>query len=147
MRCFAASAVAISTPASAYFMDEVRSRFPFGPYESGRTQLDFGDRQVGAAFTRTNSNTSIKLKCVEQTLPAHDSRMQDRVCVREKSFAHFARLPRARRRTERHINHHRLPDDIFARHASPEPAVVRIRTVVAHRDITIVGNVIRKLQL
>src|ERR1700722_9632630 len=147
MRCFTASAVAISTPASAYFMDEVRSRFPFGQYESGRTQLDFGDRQVGAAFTRTNSNTKYKLKCVEQTLPAHDSRVQDRVRVSEKSFAHFARFPRIRRRIERHINHHRLPDDIFSRHATPEPAVVRIRAVVAHCDITVVGNVIRKLQL
>jgi hypothetical protein len=39
MRCFAASAVAISTPASAYFMDEVRSRFPFDRPVAGRTQL------------------------------------------------------------------------------------------------------------
>src|ERR1700722_6437119 len=122
MRCFAASAVAISTPASAYFMDEVRSRFPFGQYESGRTQLDFGDRQVGAAFTRTNSNTSNKLKCVEQTLPAHDSWMKDRVRVSKKSLAHFTRFPRVRRRIQRHVNHHRLPDDIFARHTTPESA-------------------------
>src|SRR5262249_4433870 len=124
MRCFAASATAMSTPASAYFMDEIWSRFPVRPAQTGRTQLDFGDRQVGAAFTRTNSNTNNKLKRVEQTLPAHDARMQDRVRVREKSLAHFPWFPRIRRRIQRHVNHHRRPNNIFARHASPEPAVV-----------------------
>src|SRR5215472_8629772 len=94
MRCFAASATAISTPASAYFMDEVRSCFPCGQQKPGRTPLDYGDRQVGAALTRANSNTNNKLKRVEQTLPAHDSRMQNCVRVREESLAHFAGLPR-----------------------------------------------------
>src|SRR6202043_3749442 len=86
-------------------------------------------------------------KYMKQSSPSHATGMQDGVGIRKKTLANLPRLPRVRRRIQRHINHHRRPDNILARNAAPEAAVVRIAAVVAHHEITIVGNFIRCVKL
>src|ERR1700674_4744549 len=86
-------------------------------------------------------------KYMKQSSPSHATGMQDGVGIRKKTLANLPRLPRVRRRIQRHINHHRRPDNILARNTAPEAAVVRVAAVVAHHKITIVGNFIRRVQL
>src|ERR1700730_7004023 len=86
-------------------------------------------------------------KYMKQSSPAYAAGMQDGVGIRKKTLANLSRLPGVRWRIQRHINHHRRPDNILARNAAPEPAVVRVAAVVAHYKITIVGTFIRRVQL
>src|SRR5574340_441497 len=76
-----------------------------------------------------------RLKNVEQPPPANFAGMQQSIGVGEKALADFAGVPRFRRGIERHVDHHRRADDIVARHAAPEAAVVGILAVVAHGEI------------
>src|ERR1700751_889640 len=73
--------------------------------------------------------------------------MQYGARVGQESFANLAGLPGILRHVERHVNHDRRTDDVVARNAAPETAVVRVGTVVAHREITIVGNLVWKLDV
>src|ERR1035438_4653171 len=79
--------------------------------------------------------------------PAYFARVQDGARVREKTLADLPRFPSVGRYVERHINHDRRSDNVVARNATPKAAVIRIGTVIAHRKITIVRHVIRKLDV
>src|SRR3984957_4791601 len=88
-----------------------------------------------------------QLKYMKQSSPSHAAGMQDSVGVRKKTLPNLPWLPGVRRRIQRHINHHRRANNIFARNAAPEAAVIRVAAIVAHHEITIVGNFIRGVQL
>src|SRR5579863_10599500 len=79
----------------------------------------------------------------KEPLPANLAGMEERPRVRHESFANLARFPGIRPHVKRHINHHRCADDVFPRHTAPEAAVIGIRPVVAHREVTIVRNLVR----
>src|SRR5271154_3572298 len=81
-----------------------------------------------------------KLKCMKQSPPSHHAGMQYGARVGQESFADLTGLPGIRRHVERHINHDWRPDDVVARNAAPEAAVIRIRAIITHREITIVRN-------
>src|ERR1700680_2258341 len=85
-----------------------------------------------------------QLKYMKQSSPSHATGMQYGVGVRKKALPNLPGLPGIRRRIQRHINHHWRPDNILARNAAPEAAVIRVAPVVAHHKITIVGNFIRR---
>src|SRR5271154_501284 len=71
--------------------------------------------------------------------------MQKCVGVSKKTLTNLAGLPRFRRGFQRHVDHHRSADQILARHAAPKAAVHRVAAVVAHDEITMVGDHIRIL--
>src|SRR5438045_9626240 len=73
--------------------------------------------------------------------------MNQRASIREKAFANLAGLPSVLRDIQRHVDHHWGADDVAARNAAPEAAVVRIAAVIAHREITIFWNMIWKFQV
>src|SRR5580704_18518788 len=73
--------------------------------------------------------------------------MENRARIRQKSLANLPRLPSIGRHIQRHINHYRRPNNVLPRHAAPKSAVVRIRPIVTHRKITIVRNLVRKLDV
>src|SRR5260370_18446041 len=68
--------------------------------------------------------------------------MEERVGISEKAFTNLPRLPGFGRNVQRHVNHDGSADDIVARDAAPEAAVIGIAAIVAHGEITIVGNAI-----
>src|ERR1700722_10377610 len=82
------------------------------------------------------------LKGVEQALPAHRGGMYQHVGIGNKTVDDVTRLPCAGVRIYRHVDHYRGADEIFAGHTTPEAAVVRISSIVAHREITIIGNAV-----
>src|ERR1700736_4955057 len=84
-------------------------------------------------------------KYVKQSSPSHTTGMQDSVGIGKKTFPNLSWLPGIRWRVQRHINHHRRADNVLARNAAPEAAVIRVAAVVAHHKITIVGNFIRSV--
>src|ERR1700722_9822888 len=88
-----------------------------------------------------------QLEYVKQSSPSHAAGMQDSVGVRKKTLPNLPWLPGVRRRVQRHINHHRRANNILARNAAPEAAVIRVPAIVAHHKITIVGNFIWGVQL
>src|ERR1700694_3674859 len=88
-----------------------------------------------------------QLKYMKQSSPSHATGMQYGVGVRKKTLPNLPRLPSVRGRIQRHINHHRRPDNILARNAAPKSAVIRIAPVVTHHKVTIVRNFIRCVQL
>src|SRR5882757_9618793 len=90
---------------------------------------------------------TISLKSPEQSLPAHQAGMDQRIRVSKKALANLAGFPGVRRNVERHIYHHRRADYVFARHATPKAAVVGIAAIVAHHEITIVRNFDRGMQV
>src|SRR3984957_20862839 len=88
-----------------------------------------------------------QLKYMKQSSPSHTAGMQDRVGIRKKTLPNLPWLPGVRRRIQRHINHHRRANNILARNAAPEAAVIRVPAIVAHHKITIVGNFIRGVHI
>src|ERR1700693_3662087 len=88
-----------------------------------------------------------QLKYMKQSSPSHAAGMQDSVGICKKTLPNLPWLPRVRRRIQRHINHHWRPNNILARNAAPEAAVIRVAAIVAHYKITIVGNFIWGVQL
>src|ERR1700731_3707997 len=88
-----------------------------------------------------------QLKYMKQSSPSHATGMQDSVGVRKKTLPNLPWLPGVRWRIQRHINHHRRANNILARNAAPEAAVIGVAAVVAHHKITIVGDFIRRVQL
>src|SRR5713101_9325158 len=133
--CLASSATAIFTPASAYFMKDLsasisdrgarpRSRFAMRKSLERRG----GSRRLLQRETFPPGN----LECPENPLPADDARMEDGVRIGEEALANLSRLPGFGGDVQRHINQHRRADDIPARDAAPEAAVVGISAVVAH---------------
>src|SRR6266478_3323470 len=151
MRCLASSATAIFTPASAYFMRNLCASV--SATDSGKVR--------GPLFTSRNSfehrggrrrllPTAIayqdELKRVKNALPAHDPGMQKGVGIRKKTFANLAGLPGFGRNIQRHVNNHGRSDDVIARDAAPEAAIVGIRSIVTHNKITISGNFVRRVQ-
>src|SRR3984893_8424129 len=84
------------------------------------------------------------LKGVEQALPAYRGWMNHHVGIGNKTVDDVARLPCAGVCIYGHVDHHRSADEIFARNTTPEAAVVRISSVVAHRKITIVRHAVRE---
>src|SRR5258708_800826 len=81
---------------------------------------------------------------MEQAPPANGAGMEDAVNVRGEARAEIAGLPGVFRRIERHVNHDRSADDIFARNAATEAGVERVLAVVAHREITFRRYLVRK---
>src|SRR2546430_4656625 len=73
---------------------------------------------------------------MEQAPPANGARMEDAIYVCGEAHTEIAGLPGAFRRFERHVNHHRSANDIFARYTAPEAGIERILAVVAHGEIT-----------
>src|ERR1700756_384164 len=67
---------------------------------------------------------TVSLKSPEQSFPAHQARMHQRVRVRKKALANLPGLPGIRGDVERHVYHHRRADNIVARHRTPETAVI-----------------------
>src|SRR5450432_389374 len=67
--------------------------------------------------------------------------------VSEKTLARLAGFPGVGRHIEGHVDHHRRANDVVARNAAPEAAIVGIGAIVTHREITIVRNVIGKLDV
>src|SRR6267154_3137278 len=90
---------------------------------------------------------TISLKSPEQSLPAHQAGMDQRIRVSKKALANLAGFPGVGRNVERHIYHHRRADYVFAGHATPKAAVVGIAAIVAHHKITIVRNFDRRVQV
>src|SRR5712664_2520973 len=90
---------------------------------------------------------TVSLKSPEQSLPAHQARMYQRIRVSKKALANLAGLPGVGRNIERHIYHYRRTDNVFARHAAPKAAVIGIASIVAHHKITIVRNFERRVQV
>src|SRR6266436_9753112 len=139
MRCFTASATAISTPASAYFIEGLLSSVcPCGARNLLFSLENAYGRRRGAATPILVG--TVDLKCTEQSFPANQAGVHQRVRVGEKSLANLAGLPGVRRNVERHIDHHRRSDDVVARHAAPKTAVVRVAAIVAHHKITVGGH-------
>src|SRR5437879_7806036 len=142
MRCFAASATAMSTPASAYFMQVL---FAFVGYTGARKFLSFSFgrilvcRRAGSA-TLLHFAGDVTLKSPEQSLPANQARMHQRVRVGKKALANLPGLPSVWGNIERHIYHHGRADNVVARHGAPEAAVIGVSAVVAHHEIRIVWN-------
>ena len=58
------------------------------------------------------------LEYTKQPAPANFARMQSRVQISERAFHDLPRVPRAGRRIDRHIDHDRRSDNIFARNAA-----------------------------
>src|ERR1700733_9730867 len=87
------------------------------------------------------------LKDVEDALPTHRSWMDQHVGVGKETVDNVAWLPSFRVRIQRHVDHHRSADEVLPGNATPEAAVVRICSIVAHREITIVGNAIREYDI
>src|SRR5260370_2425112 len=125
--CLASFAAAMFTPASAYLMGELsvlnsisgaRSRASF---LCGR--LCLLPRRGRGAHCRLPLPYGIRLKQTEQSSPADAARMHQRIGIRKKTLENLPGGPRARRRIESHVNHHRLADQRLARHAAPIAAV------------------------
>src|ERR1700730_13799850 len=149
MRCFAASATAISTPASAYFM-KVLLAFVYRTRAPGFLSFSFGRSFCATGWVRRHLFVllgTLSLKSPEQSLPAHQTRMNQRVRVGKEALANLPGLPGVGRDVERHIYHYRRADNIFAWNAAPEAAVVRIAAIVAHHEITVVRNFVRLPQI
>src|SRR6266851_10450565 len=73
--------------------------------------------------------------------------MNQRAGIRKKSFANLAGLPGTGGHVERHIDHDRSTDDVIARDAAPEAAIVGIGAVVTHGEITVVRDAVRKAKI
>src|SRR5260370_34232473 len=73
--------------------------------------------------------------------------MQRGVRVSEETLANLPGVPRFGRNIQRHVNHDGSPDDVAARNAATEATVIGIATIVAHGEITIVGNAIGKFDV
>src|SRR3982074_1758796 len=129
--CFASSATAMFTPASAYFMRglfaSVSGLFLIGAPPPGRAPVTDGnslERRGGPRrLLPTTTVQQDDLKRPENPVPAHDSGMQEGIRVSKKSLANLPRLPGIRCGFQRHVDHHRRADQIFSRHTAPEPAV------------------------
>src|SRR5262249_909506 len=128
MRCFASSATAMLTPASAYFM----ACNPF-PGDLNFDTASIGRASGGGQWNGTSEN-------VKQTPPTNSAGMEDSVYVRREACAEIPRLPRAFRRFDRHVDDNRRSNDVLARHTAPEARVERILPVVAHREVTLWRN-------
>src|SRR5712664_40487 len=152
--CFASSATAMFTPASAYFMKDLfasvsglfsdrgaRCRAPVTDWNS--LERRGGSRRLLPATTVRQDS----LKSPENPVPAHDSGMQEGIRVGKKPLANLPRLPGIRCGFERHVDHHRRADHIFSRHTAPESAVHGITTIIAHDEIAILRNPVRKLHV
>src|SRR5260370_25335173 len=146
-----ASGRGMSPPASAYFIEGLLAFV----YRTGaRKFLSFSFRRSFCAtgWVRQHSfvfagDAQSKLKSPEQSLPAHQSRMHERIRVGTEALANLAGLPGVRRVVERHIYHHRRSNNILAWNAAPEPAVVGIAAIVAHHEIAVVRNIVRLPQI
>src|ERR1700676_5504854 len=139
MRCFAASATAIPTPASAYFIEVLLACVcrpgarDFLPFSFGRILAAAGRvRQLYFVLPGT-----ISLKSPEQSLPAHQAWMHQRVRIRKEALANLPGLPCVRRNIEGHVDHDGRADNVFARHGTPEAAVIGVPAVVAHHEIRV----------
>ena len=84
------------------------------------------------------------LKRVEQALPAHSLRMYENIAIGKKPLNNVAWFPCARVRIYGHIDHYRGADNVFPWNTTPEAAVVRISSIVAHREITVVRDAVRE---
>src|SRR6267143_5686931 len=144
MRCLASSATAMSTPASAYFIKGLVASFSIfasganshAKYKTG----NLGRAQRGLAPARKYHDFTNPLKGPEDALPPHDAGMQDGVRVGEETLAKLTWFPGFRRNIERHVNHDWRADDVLARDAAPEPAVVGVAAIVAHHEVAVGGN-------
>src|SRR5262249_2970262 len=88
-----------------------------------------------------------KLEGMEEAAPADSAGMDDGVDVGVEAFADLARFPGVRRGIKRHVNHDGRADDVFARDATPNAAVVGIASVIPHRKVAILRDNMRKLHL
>src|SRR5882757_5311312 len=77
---------------------------------------------------------TINLKSPEQSLPAHQAGMDQRIRVSKKALANLAGFPGVGRNVERHIYHHRRADYVFARHATPDRKSTRLNS--SHANIS-----------
>src|SRR6267154_690809 len=148
MRCFAASASAMSTPASAYFIEDLFSCWSgtntFPLFSLGRKWV----RQPGGGpVTLYRFCREEGLKRSEQSSPAYQARMHQGIRVCKEALANLSGLPRIGRYIEGHVNHDRRTDNVIARNAVPEAAVVGIAAIVAHHKIGIRRNFVRHLQV
>src|SRR5208283_4131699 len=89
------------------------------------------------------AKAAYSLKHMEQSSPPYSSRMDQGVQVRLEPRSDIS-IPRIPRRIQRHIDDYRSSQDILARHAAPEPAIVRISAIVSHCEIAIVRYPVRK---
>src|SRR6267154_556220 len=99
MRCFASSATAIFTPASAYFIRRPLASVPgAGALLRPSTQLRISFERRGGSprFRNTRQVYQERLERVEDSLPAHDAGMKDGIRISEKTLANLARIPSAR---------------------------------------------------
>src|SRR5579859_130948 len=101
----------------------------------------------GAARLAKYSLTGAFSERAEDPPPAHFAGMQDGVGIGEEALAKLAGLPGFRRNVEGHVDHYWRADDVVARDAAPEAAVVGIGAIVAHDEIAIRGNLVRHAQI
>src|SRR5581483_10120220 len=165
MRCLASSATAMLTPASEYFM-AIGSVFWMGERraqlsravsrraESGKSRRPRITRNV--RYPQNSSRTGGRLRGTagpgvgdserpEKSSPPDTPRMDEHAGVREKTRAVLAGLPGIGRRIQGHVNQHGRTDDVAARNATPEAAVIGILAIVAHHEITFVRNAVGDL--
>src|SRR5215831_20832428 len=86
------------------------------------------------------------LKQMEQSAPAHSAGMEEGIRVGEEPGTDVA-IPGVLRCVERHVDDHRRAENILARHAAPEPAVIRVAAVVSHGKIAVVFHRVGELHL
>src|ERR1035438_1432576 len=115
----------MSTPASAYFMDEGSTSIS-GPGEGSRP-FSIERSLIAARWARyliCLRVVILELKHVKQSLPTNNARMQQGVGVGKKALASLTGFPRIGRHVERHVDHNGRSDNVVARNAAPEAAVI-----------------------
>src|SRR5579859_1861347 len=96
-----------------------------------------GRASLAASFRTTSED-------MEQTPPMNGAGMEDAIYIGSEARTEIAGLPGVFWGIERHINHHRRADDVFARHATPKARIERVLPVIAHGEIAFGGHGVRK---
>src|SRR3984893_17106083 len=138
----------MSTPASAYFIEGLCScwsetnTFPCSLWVASGCTTAAGVQVTLYRFCRAEG-----LKRSEQSSPAYQARMHQGIGGRKEALANLSGWPRIGRYIEGHVNHDRRTDNVIARNALPEAAVVGIAAIVAHHKIAIRRHFVRHLQI
>src|SRR5690242_19236712 len=112
-------------------MPEIQNRRGTGlktrHYNAGRGAARLAKYNLTGAFSER----------AEDPPPAHFAGMQDGVGIGKEALAKLAGLPGFRRNVEGHVDHDGRADDVVARNAAPEAAVVGIGAVISHDEVAV----------
>src|SRR4029077_8113285 len=121
IRCFAASASAMSTPASAYFIEDLFSCGSVTGYTKLRVILfrKRPERHAAGSQAHCRFCREENLKGSEQAPPAHQARMHQGIRIGKEALANLTGLPGVGRHIEGHGNHPPRPDHVVGQGAFP----------------------------